>query len=233
MGDFFTQSPANFDTGSVSRHAGGPFPAASTMGPFQPLNLADSLPSRGDSPGGGGFFGNLTGSLTKGADFIGGLFDDFEMPDADTLRAISGLGSAASKLAGGFRAASMHEYNAETKRMEIELLHRSALLEKVRDMRLQKKKNYRNEAIAGGSGLIGYDDIFADDKTSFYYEQSIKQFNNKVFVFGKLRDIEKAAYLAENERLKGIAGASVDVIDTFMDLNPPDGENKKEKLGEG
>ena len=59
------------------------------------------------------------------------------------------------------------------------------------------------------------------------------QFNNKVFVFGKLRDIEKAAYLAENERLKGIAGASVDVIDTFMDLNPPDGENKKEKLGEG
>ena len=117
--------------------------------------------------------------------------------------------------------------------MEIELLNRAALLEKERDRLLQKKKNYRNEAEAGRSGLIGYEDIFADDQTSFYYEQSIKEFNNKVFVFGKLRDIDKAAYLAENERLKGISGASVDVIDTFMDLNPPDGENKKEKLGEG
>ena len=234
MGDSFVQSPANFDTGSVSRHAGGTFPAANTMGPHQPLNIADSLPSIGDSTGGGGFFGDIGGSLTKAGDFIGGLFEDFELPDAKTMRAITGLASGVQKLVGGFQAANLQEYNAESSRLEARLSQQAAAMERFRDLRMFRKRELKNEAIQGGSGLLGYEDIFADDKSTFAYEQLMKEFNNKVFVFGKLRDADKAAYLAEQERFQGIQKAGADIIDTFFDLNPVSEEKtkKKEKLGE-
>lgn len=222
MGDFFTQSAGNFDTASISRHAGG-FTDA--------MPIPDSLPSRGDGPSSGGFFGDITGALTKGSDFIGGLFGDFEMPDAETLRAITGLTSGISELANGFRAGSLREFDEETHRLEAQLAYDAALLEKMRDKKFFRIKEMRNEAASSENGLIGAEDIFADDRSTFALEQLTKQFNTKIFVFGKLREADKAALLADNEIYRGIQKGSARLLDTWSDLNPPK-PKKKEKLGE-
>ena len=75
------------------------------------------------------------------------------------------------------------------------------------------------------------EDIFADDRSTFALEQLTKQFNTKIFVFGKLREADKAALLADNEIYRGIQKGSARLLDTWSDLNPPK-PKKKEKLGE-
>lgn len=209
-----------FDTGSVSRVAGG----------IQPI--ADSLPSIGDSVGkSSSFFGDIGGTLTSGFNKAVSVFEDFELPDGETLRALSGLAAGVGEVVGGFRGASLQEFNSESRRLEAKLANESAALEKIRDKRAFLKLQGRNEAAAGASGLSGFDDIFIDDRTSFEFEQLIKKFNTEIFVFGKLREAENAELLAENEIVQGFAHGASTFFDAFLSLNPSKPTAKK-KTGE-
>jgi len=140
----------------------------------------------------------------------------------DLLTASLGAFTAAQQFQSGLEAQGLRNDNADTLEQEARLTEEAGVLNRARSKRNFIRKQGRNKALAGGSGLTGFTDIFVDDRVSFELDQAAQRFNTEVIAFGKRRSAGLERFKGDIAVAQALGSAAITGLQTVSDLNPPE-----------